>query len=253
MEEKKNDLKKDKKVDTKQEAKKETKKEVKTNEVKKEEPKFQKVDKKEAKKKENSKKEGKEVAKKTWIPTVISVVIVLLVAALLTVMIVTSSAPKKSLDALLTNLKAGDFEKAQQYLSGDTNLSTDDLDQETQKLLFDKLNWKIDKVTETDENNATIEVEITTKDFQTIVNNYMKKALDAVKGAITGGDSTESFSSQDFENYFIEELKDEGIETTTVTTTVNAVKEGKEWKIVSDESLVKALLPGLEETVDSLS
>lgn len=252
MEEKKNDLKENKKVDTKQEAKKE----VKTTEVKKEEPKFQKVDKKEAKKKENNqknKKESKEGAKKTWIPTVISVVIVLLVAALLTVMIVTSSAPKKSLDALLTNLKAGDFEKAQQYLSGDTNLSTDDLDQETQKLLFDKLNWKINKVTETDENNATIEVVITTKDFQTIVNNYMKKALDAVKGAITGGDSTESFSSQDFEKYFIEELKDEGIGTTTVTTTVNAVKEGKDWKIVSDDSLVKALLPGLEETVDSLS
>ncbi len=252
MEEKKNDLKEDKKVDKKQDVKKEAK----DNEVKKEEPKFKKVDKKEVKKIENkkeNKKEGKEEAKKTWIPTVITVVIVLLVAALLTVMIVTSSAPKKSLDALLTNLKAGDFEKAQQYLSGDMSLTTDDLDQETQKLLFDKLNWKINKVTETDENNATIEVEITTKNFQTIVNNYMQKALEAVRGAITGGNSTESFSSQDFENYFIEELKNEQIETTTVTSTVNAVKEGKDWKIVSDDTLVKALLPGLEETVDSLS
>lgn len=252
MEEKKNDLKEDKKVDKKQDVKKEAK----DNEVKKEEPKFKKVDKKEVKKIENkkeNKKEGKEEAKKTWIPTVITVVIVLLVAALLTVMIVTSSAPKKSLDALLTNLKAGDFEKAQQYLSGDMSLTTDDLDQETQKLLFDKLNWKINKVTETDENNATIEIEITTKNFQTIVNNYMQKALEAVRGAITGGNSTESFSSQDFENYFIEELKNEQIETTTVTSTVNAVKEGKDWKIVSDDTLVKALLPGLEETVDSLS
>ena len=180
MEEKKNDLKEDKKVDKKQDVKKEAK----DNEVKKEEPKFKKVDKKEVKKIENkkeNKKEGKEEAKKTWIPTVITVVIVLLVAALLTVMIVTSSAPKKSLDALLTNLKAGDFEKAQQYLSGDMSLTTDDLDQETQKLLFDKLNWKINKVTETDENNATIEIEITTKNFQTIVNNYMQKALEAVR------------------------------------------------------------------------
>ena len=247
MEEKNKDIKENKK----EEVKKKEENKVEKNEVKKEEPKFQKVDKKEAKNKE-TKKDNKET-KKQWIPTVVTVVIVLLVAALLTVMIVTSSVPKKSLDALLTNLKAGDFEKAQQYLSGDMDLSTGELDQETQKLLFNKLNWKINKVTETDENSATIEVEITTKDFQTIVNNYMQKALEAVRGAITGNDSTESFSSQDFEKYFIEELKNEEIETTTVTTTVNAIKEDKDWKIVSDESLVKALLPGLQETVDSLS
>lgn len=247
MEDKNKDIKENKK----EEVKKKEENKVEKNEVKKEEPKFQKVDKKEAKNKE-TKKDNKET-KKQWIPTVVTVVIVLLVAALLTVMIVTSSVPKKSLDALLTNLKAGDFEKAQQYLSGDMDLSTGELDQETQKLLFNKLNWKINKVTETDENSATIEVEITTKDFQTIVNNYMQKALEAVRGAITGNDSTESFSSQDFEKYFIEELKNEEIETTTVTTTVNAIKEDKDWKIVSDESLVKALLPGLQETVDSLS
>ena len=223
-------------------------------EVKKEEPKFKKVDKKEIKK-DNKKKENKKETKVAkWVPTVITVVVVLLVAALLTVMIVTSSAPKKSLDALLTNLKAGDFEKAQEYLSGeDLIVSTGDVDQETQKLLFDKLNWKIGNVTENEDNTATIEVEITTKDFQTIINNYMQKALEAVKGAIIGNNSDQSFSSTDFENYFIEELQNEDIQTTTINTTINAVKEDKEWKIVSDESLVNALLPGLQETVDSLS
>ena len=181
------------------------------------------------------------------------VVRVLLVAALLTVMIVTSSAPKKSLDALLTNLKAGDFEKAQEYISGNLSLSTDNLDQETQKLLFNKLQWKIDKVTENDNNTAIIEVEITTKDFQTIINNYMQKALEAVRGAITGNESNETFSSEDFEKYLIEELQNEEIKTTTINVTVNAIKEDKEWKIVSDEDLINALLPGLQETENSLS
>lgn len=245
MEEKNKDLKEENK---KVEAKKETKND---------EPKFKKVDKKEAKKeaKKDNKKENKQgTTKKTaWITTVVTVVVVLLVAALLTVMIVTSSAPKKSLDAFLTNLKAGDFEKAQEYLSGDFTLSTDDLDQETQKLLFNKLNWEIGNVTENDDNTATIEVKITTKDFQTIVNNYMQKALEAVKGAITGSGSDESFSSADFEKYFIEELQNEDIQTTTINTTVNAIKDGKDWKIVSDDSLVNALLPGLQETVNSLS
>ena len=180
MEEKNKDLKEEnKKVETKKETKKD-------------EPKFQKVDKKEAKK-EAKKEDKKGTNKKTaWITTVVTVVVVLLVATLLTVMIVTSSAPKKSLEAFLTNLKAGDFEKAQEYLSGDLTLSTNELDQETQRLLFDKLNWEIGNVTENDDNTATIEVRITTKDFQTIVNNYMQKALEAVRGAITGSGSDES-------------------------------------------------------------
>ena len=242
MEEKNKDLKTNKKVDTKQE-------------VKKDEAKFKKVEKKEAAKveKQEKKKEGKKGTKKAWIPTVTVVVIVLLIAALLTVMIITSSAPKKSLDSLLTNLKAGEFEKAQEYLSGDVTLTTNNFDTETQKLLFDKLEWKIDKVTENDDDTATIEVEITTKDFQTIVNNYMQRALEAVRGAITGGNSEESFSSADFEKYFVEELQNEEIQTTTVNATVNAVKENGDWKIVSDNALIDALLPGLEETVDSLS
>lgn len=241
MEEKNKDLKEKNKIV-------ETKKETKNDE-----PKFKKVDKKEVKK--DNKKENKQgKSKKTaWITTVVTVVVVLLVATLLTVMIVTSSVPKKSLDAFLTNLKAGDFEKAQEYLSGDFTLSTDDLDQETQKLLFNKLNWEIGNVTENDDNTATIEVKITTKDFQTIINNYMQKALEAVRGAITGSGSDESFSSADFEKYFVEELQNEDIQTTTINTTVNAIKDGKTWKIVSDDSLVNALLPGLQETVNSLS
>ena len=243
MEEKNKDIKEEnKKVETK-------------NEVKKEEAKFKKADTKETKKVEKETKKKDKVAgkKATWIPTVIAVVIVLVIAAILTIMIITTSAPKKSLDSLLTNLKAGDFEKAQEYLSGEMDLSTDDLEGEAQKLLFEKLDWKIDKVSENDDNTATIEVEITTKDFQTIVNNYMQKALEAVKGAITGGGSTESFSSEDFEKYFIEELKNEEIQATTTNATINAVKEDKDWKIVSDEDLINALLPGLEETLNSLS
>ena len=235
----------EKKVDVKQENKKE-------------EPKFKKVDKKQTTKiekqvnKEKSKKD-KTGKKSPVIPTVIVVVVVLLIAILLTVMIVTSSAPKKSLEALLTNLKAGDFAKAQEYVSGDLDLGTVNSNEEAQKLLFNKLNWKINKVTEKDENNATVEVEITTKDFQTIINNYMKKALDAVRETITGGGSTESFSSADFEKYFIEELKNENIQTTTITTTVNAVKEDNKWKIVSDDALYNAVLPGLQEAVNTLA
>ena len=241
--------------ENKKEEKKLEKNENVKQETKKEEPKFKQVDKKEAKKVEKKEKNKKEKngKKSPVIPTVIVVVVVLLIAILLTVMIVTSSAPKKSLEALLTNLKSGDFTKAQEYVSGDLDLGTVNSNEEAQKLLFNKLNWKINKVTEKDENNATVELEITTKDFQTIIKNYMKKALDAVRETITGGGSTESFSSADFEKYFIEELKNENIQTTTITTTVNAVKEDNKWKIVSDDALYNAVLPGLQEAVNTLA
>lgn len=241
--------------ENKKEAKKLEKNENVKQETKKEEPKFKPVDKKEAKKVEKKEKNKKEKngKKSPVIPTVIVVVVVLLIAILLTVMIVTSSAPKKSLEALLTNLKAGDFTKAQEYVSGDLDLGTVNSNEEAQKLLFDKLNWKINKVTEKDENNATVEVEITTKDFQTIINKLYERALNAVKGAITGDNNVESFSSADFEKYFIEELKNENIQTTTITTTVNAVKEDNKWKIVSDDALYNAVLPGLQEAVNTLA
>lgn len=231
--------------------------EKKVAEVKKEEPKFEKVSKKEADKINKTKnkeknKNTKTDQKKKWIPTVIVAIAVIAIIAVLTVMIVVSSDPKKSLDGLLTNLRSGNFEKAQEYLSGDeTELTDTSLDEEAQKLLFEKLSWNIKKVTQ-EKDKATIVVEIRNKDFQTVVNNYAKRALNAAKEAIGSG-NTESISEQDFQQYFLEELKNEEIQTTTNEKTINAVKVDNKWKIVSDDDLVSAILPGLEEAINTLS
>lgn len=231
--------------------------EKKVAEVKKEEPKFEKVSKKEADKINKTKnkeknKNTKTDQKKKWIPTAIVAIAVIAIIAVLTVMIVVSSDPKKSLDGLLTNLRSGNFEKAQEYLSGDeTELTDTSLDEEAQKLLFEKLSWNIKKVTQ-EKDKATIVVEIRNKDFQTVVNNYAKRALNAAKEAIGSG-NTENISEQDFQQYFLEELKNEEIQTTTNEKTINAVKVDNKWKIVSDDDLVSAILPGLEEAINTLS
>ena len=231
--------------------------EKKVAEVKKEEPKFEKASKKEADKINKTKnkeknKNTKTDQKKKWIPTAIVAIAVIAIIAVLTVMIVVSSDPKKSLDGLLTNLRSGNFEKAQEYLSGDeTELTDTSLDEEAQKLLFEKLSWNIKKVTQ-EKDKATIVVEIRNKDFQTVVNNYAKRALNAAKEAIGSG-NTESISEQDFQQYFLEELKNEEIQTTTNEKTINAVKVDNKWKIVSDDELVNAILPGLEDAINTLS
>lgn len=235
-----------KKIETKKEEKKEGKKaentETKTNKVeeKKEEQKKFEV-------KTNQKK--KTASKKThWVATAITIIAVLAVAALLTYMIVTSSDPKKTVDGFLTNLKAGDFTKAQEFVSGDEDLLSDEeFDDETKALLFDKLSWKVTKVTKED-SEATVEVEVTNKNFDTIISNCMKKLLEDFK-AILNGASVE----QNMDKYFTEELKNEQVETTTVTKTIQLVKEDKTWKVVSNDELVDALLPGLQESINELN
>lgn len=232
-----------KKVETKKEEKKEVKKaenpEAKTNKV---EEKKEEQKKFEVKTNQNKKTT---IKKAPWAATVITILAVLAVAALLTYMIVTSSDPKKTVDGFLTNLKAGDFEKAQEFISGDDLLKNNEFSVETKKLLFDKLAWKVTKVTQ-ENDKATVEIEVTNKDFKTIISNYMQKAL---KAAFAG----ENISEQKIDNYFTEELKNEQVQTTTVTKTVQAIKEDKKWKVVSNDELVDALLPGFQESINKLN
>ena len=120
----------------------------------------------------------------------------------------------------------------------------ENLNEETKTLFFDKLSWKVIKVTENG-NEASVEVEITNKNYKTIITNMMQKAL---KAAFSGKEVTE----QESQNYLTEELKNEQVEMTTVTKTINVVKVDKKWKVVQNDELVDSLLPGLQEAINSL-
>lgn len=215
-----------------------------------------KVEKKNATKKEGNKKsetkKDKKGKKNPWIITGVTIVVVALVVVLLTYMIVTSSNPKKSVDGLLMNLREGEFEKAKEFVNSDDFFSAEflneNINQETQRLLFNKLSWKVNNVTENGD-EATIEIEITNKDFKTIFGNVMQKTFKAALSNSEDEENTEEVT----QNYLIEELKNDDVPTTTITKTINAVKQDKKWKIVVDEDLTYTLLPGLQETINSLS
>lgn len=192
----------------------------------------------------NSKKDNKN-KRTTWLTTGIVGIVVIALVVLLTIMIVTSSDPKKSVDGLLTNLREGDFEKAQEFLNGGELVSEDEFNAETKALLFDKLAWKVGKITE-ENDQATIEIEITNKDFKTLISNYMQKAL---KAAFGGANITQ----EEMENYFVEELKNKEVQTVTETKTIQAIKEDKKWKVVANDELTNALLPGLQEAVNAFN
>lgn len=162
-------------------------------------------------------------------------------------MIVTSSDPKKTVDGFLTNLKSGDFTKAQEFVSENKDILSDEkFDQETEVLLFDKMSWKITKITKEDD-KANVEIEITNKNFDTIISNCMKKLLGDFKSVLSG-----SSVEKNMEKYLTEELKNEQPEMKTVTKTIELVKEDKKWKVVSNDELIDSLLPGFQEAINEL-
>ena len=190
------------------------------------------------------KKDGKKKNNKALIIGVIAIVLILIILA---IVLFFQNTPKVALEGMLNSLKTGDFEKASQYVDINALLDSSKLeenDQDKQKLLFDKLSWKINKVTE-ENNNATVEVEITTKDFKVIIENCMQKALKAVF-------SGQDFSNEQLENMLVEELSNEQVQTTTLNSTINLTKQDGKWKVVSDDTLVSALLPGLNEAIEEI-
>ena len=237
------------KVEQKKEVKKDDKKEETKEEVKQDKKQEQKSDTKKfevSKQKTTVKKEKNNANKKSKVPAILTVVIVLAIVAVLTVLIITSSDPKKSIDGFLTNLKAGDFEKAQEFATGDSLLKDQEYSEETQKLFFDKISWKVKKVT-AENDKANVEIEITNKDFEIIIQNCMKKLLSNFKAVLEG-----NVSEQSVEKYFVEELKSDNVQMKTETKTIELQKQDGKWKVVANNELAKSLLPGLQESVNAI-
>ena len=246
----------------------ETKKVEEVKETKKEkveEPKFSKVsgkdlkketemnhiENKKEKKQNKEKKESKEKGSKKvgyWVGGIVLLVVVLVIV---TALLLLPATPEKSVEGMLNSLKNADFESVNKYVNYEEivneseMLQNSEMDEETQSLLFDKLTWKILNISK-EENTASVNVEITNKDFDQIISNYTQEAL---RIAFSG----EFFTQEEQNNKLKEQLKNEEIGTKTVTTTIQLVKQDKEWKIQADESLVNALLPGLQEAINSLN
>ena len=224
----------------------------KKEEVKKpvEEVKEEKVAQKEEKVKGKVTVENKKTNKKS---PIIAIIIVVILLALVGVVYVTlQNTPKSVVNGMFKALKDGNYEKVNEYINYQEVISSSDvidsenLDTETMNLLFNKLDWKITETTQ-EGNKASVTVEVTNKNFKTIIGNYMQNAL---RVAFSG----QELSDAEMENYLIEELKKEDMETATITQTINLTKQDGKWVInTTDTSFVEILLPGLNEAINSLS
>lgn len=210
-----------------------------TTEVKKE-TKKQEASKKDMKKKlEEMKGKISKIDNKIIIGVAVAVVVVIAILACVFLM---SDSPKKSVETMLSDLKAGDYSH-QAVLS--ELLEEDEFNEEAKKLLFDKLAWKVQNV-KTEGDKATVEVEITNKDFKTIIGNYMQKVL---KVAFSG----QNVNEEEMTNYLIEELKNDEIETVTSNQSITVEKKDGKWEVAEDNDFANILLPGFNDAVNAFN
>ena len=231
---------------------KNTEKKQDTKKIKK---KKQEVKKEGDKKKTENKVKGKvtvEGKKSKKAPIIALIIIIAIVILAIVLYIVFANGPKGVVEGMFKALKNGDYDKVSEYINYNEVISSSDvldsesLDEETMNLLFDKLSWKVTETTQ-EENNANVTVEVTNKNFKTIIANYMQNAL---RVAFSG----QELSDAEMENYLLEELRNEDVETTTTTQTINLTKQNGKWVVsTTDNDLVNILLPGLNEAVNSLS
>lgn len=129
-------------------------------------------------------------------------------------------------------------------LSGSGLFDEEDSNTEAQKLLFEKLEWNI-KEEKVEGDTATINLDITNKDFKQIIDNYTQRIIKAAFGE-------EELSDEQIEKYLIEELGNEEVQNTTVSQTITMNKVDGKWTIADVENTVYVLLPGLSEAMEAL-
>lgn len=181
---------------------------------------------------------------------VLAVVLIVVLVVIIAILALRQKSAKETVEAMLNCLKTGDFNSISNYTDYNDLIKTADIEnedqtmtEEAQRLLFNKLSWKIGDVKE-EQDNATVDVEVTNKNFETILNNYMQKV---VKIALSGTEPTE----EEYNNYLLEELKKEDIPTTTVTKTIELTKVDGKWRVTANSELVSLLLPGLESVINT--
>lgn len=164
------------------------------------------------------------------------------------------SSARKAVEQVFETLKSGDAEAASRYLGGEeASIAEED---DTFMLFFQPLNYNIKKV-EADFKNATVEVEVSTKDTGKIFKNYFSKIYEiAFSNALSSDFSEEDLNNQ-LKTYLQEQVTSEEIETITNTINLKLEKDGIEWKVAEDEenvdAFVNAVLPNFSSMVDELS
>lgn len=190
--------------------------------------------------------------KKIGILVAVVVLLVVVVAAGFGITkLVTKEKPQDTLVEFVEALKNGDFEKATN-LAADGTMGTLDIEEEDteslemMKLYFKNLSINVDNVSAKKE-EATITATISNKDLGNIIELYINKALEIAKANIANPSSDTTASQEELMTYFKSLFDSDEVENVSNSVEVQLVKVDGQWRVVVDEKVRDAILPGLAE------
>ncbi len=106
------------------------------------------------------------------------------------------------------------------------------------------MEWTVESI-EVEDNQATLIIEMTNKDFKTILTEWMKKI---VKEKESQNIITNELALQRLK----EIVSDESIQTKTVLKKVKIGKDEDSWKITVDNDLRDLVFPGIDSVVSAI-
>lgn len=155
-----------------------------------------------------------------------------------------NSTPEATVAALLDAVKEGDQTKVNQYVAQNDSMYSEESETDiTQsKIMFENITYDIQSVDVIDtEGTAGVAVDITNIDMNIVMQEYMKKALEASENST---DMTEEEAMTLLKDS-IAENKENTI-TKTVNLEVKKAEDGQ-WKVKTTEELNTILTGGLSE------
>ena len=170
-----------------------------------------------------------------------------------------TNGPENAVKSGLDAVKSLD-EGTVQQMFGEDLMSTssngkDALSDESQKIIFSGLTYKISK-TEENGSEATVTTEITNKNFKSAMTDYLKEGMTlSFENAFK--DESEQLSEEELQEktnkILLEKLKAVN-ETITNTVNIKLKKDDNDkWVIQTDEKLIDALVGGMVSAANDLS
>ena len=127
--------------------------------------------------------------------------------------------------------------------SADDNKDLIEISKKLEEKIYSGLKYKILSDSQNDASHATVDVQISTIDTNSFLNEFIKKIMNFY-------DESKSTNSSLKEEQFYEEINEDFekiIVARNFTVTVKFQKINKEWKITNNETLINALTGGYLE------
>lgn len=189
--------------------------------------------------------------------------LIAIILTLIMMLSLTGCGEIKKAESTVSNMfaafKALDFEEAQKYVNIDDIKpaeSKDDLPGNAEmfmKNLFDRLDYKIISSEKIDSNTVNVTTEITAIDMKPVLGEFFVAAMQyAFSNAFANPQPTEEETNAKMEELFTASATKPDLATVTNEVVIKVVKDDKEWKVVSDDAFVDAILGGLSAAAEEL-